>query len=62
VILPEELAVEDEESSNQVTVEKRDMLTEAYERMRVEQKWKLSTGKCVEDELYKFAMQCEYDQ
>jgi hypothetical protein len=62
VILPEELATEDEESSNQVTIEKRDMLTEAYERMREEQKWKLSTGKCVEDELYKFAMQCEYDQ
>lgn len=54
--------MEDEESSNQVTIEKRNMLTEAYERMSEEQKWKLSTGTCVEDELYKFAMQCEYDQ
>ncbi|KAG2171896.1 hypothetical protein INT44_006686 [Umbelopsis vinacea] len=60
-LLPEELVEEDEESSNHVTIEKRDMFTKEYERMREEQKWILSTGKCVEDELYKFAMQCEYE-
>lgn len=62
MILPKEMAVEDEGSNIKVTIEKRDVLTEAFGRMRQEHKWKLSTGKCVEDELYKFALQCEYDQ
>ncbi|KAH8547513.1 hypothetical protein BGW37DRAFT_524296 [Umbelopsis sp. PMI_123] len=57
----EELIAEDEESINNITIEKIETLTKAYSRMREEQKWRLSTGKCVEDELYKFAGQCTYE-
>lgn len=62
MILPDELAAEDEESDNDITVDKFDVLSKAYNLMQEDKKWKLSTGKCIEDELYSFARQCTYDQ
>ena len=59
---PEGSVQEDEESSNHVTSDTLDTLAKKYNDMQENRKWKLSTGKCVEDELYKFARQCTYEQ
>ncbi|KAI8575045.1 hypothetical protein K450DRAFT_275975 [Umbelopsis ramanniana AG] len=52
---------EEEENNNTISAVALEVLTKAYKLMREEQKWKLSTGKYVEDELYKFAKKCVYD-
>ncbi|GAB5590549.1 hypothetical protein Unana1_05449 [Umbelopsis nana] len=57
----EAMATEDDKDSEVVASEKLEMFTKAYNQRREEQKWKLSTGKCIEDELYKFARQCTYE-
>ncbi|RUS26066.1 hypothetical protein BC938DRAFT_471275 [Jimgerdemannia flammicorona] len=36
-------------------------LTETYRKMEDSRKWRLSTGKVVEDSLYKFAINCPYE-
>ncbi|KAG2175249.1 hypothetical protein INT44_007737 [Umbelopsis vinacea] len=57
----EELIPEVEENVNHVTSKTLNMLDKAYNNMQEDRKWQLSTGKCVENELYKFAKKCTYD-
>lgn len=39
-----------------------DKFTGEFQKLENDKKWDLSTGKIVEDELYKFGMKCRYEQ
>jgi hypothetical protein len=54
--------ISEEEDIINVATQELQALDIAYSQMQDDKKWKLSTGKCVEDELYKFAKKCIYEQ
>lgn len=52
----------DEVEQVQMSEEDFNRFTKAFKNLENEKKWVLTSGKVVEDELYKFGMRCNYEQ
>ena len=52
----------DEIEQVQMSEEDFNKFTKAFQKLEDSKKWVLTSGKVVEDELYKFGMRCNYEQ
>ena len=59
---PDLVTDSDEVEQVQMSEEDLNKFTEAFQKLENKKKWVLTSGKVVEDELYKFGMRCNYEQ